>query len=648
MTLESVQFSGKRTSIGGNTLEIAQSSGISGSVTIICGRNHSGKSFILKRIHRCILKLNDDIEGNKVPINYSIQIDGVTCKFSRKINEPISVVMICDVSDITEMMKDVSPIKDSSLKRNIEKPLGKEEFVKTDQFVKITIKNCFEKFRVECFTVYKGFSQPLDYGLLNDEGNNEYRVKILNEIPTEKLFLTPRNNEIVKVFEKLTRGKLYYGVAKRRGKNLPTFQVYLVFNGDSIIPFSNWSDGQQVLFSILMMLFYERPSILLFDEIENHLHPEYISAAIEFAKLYTIQTIITTHHPHLIFSKHIDSVNFLEVLKSSEHEEPEEVIDYNRNIKSKTPIRGNILLNQGYSKLLSTYKLFDSYDTQLLKLSSLVLDNFNEVLADLFISLFNYEVKKENERPDIQSEQLYKILSNKIKQVGDADIEVLEYGTGKGRMLKNISKIATNESIQKIHWYLYEPFKSQRDFLTNKENLPSLEFIQIPEDLPSSKFDVIFLANVLHELSPNSIADILSYCANHLKKDGFIIIIELFPLLKPEKYSVSLANIEWSNLAMELGFKVNSGLIPIRNAMHEAYFIQLSLASLQSYQTEDIERNIKKYWNDQVLKNRIGEYDGGQVLTDIEEISKTLRLLTTITSISAYNIGKWNSSNELD
>jgi len=648
MTLDTVQFSGKRTSIGINTLEIAKPSGILGAVTIICGRNHSGKSYILKRIHRSILKLNEEIEANNNPINNSIQIDNVTCRFGEIMNESLSSVLICDVSYITEMMKDVSPIKDSSLKRNIEKPLGKDKFVKTDQYVQIITKNCFEKFRVDCFLEYKYFTQPIDYELFNKEDSNNYRVKILNEIPNDKLFLTPRKNEIVKVFEKLTRGILYYGVTKKRGMNFSTFQVYLVFNGDSVIPYNNWSDGQKVLFSVLIMLYYEKPSVLLFDEIENHLHPEYISAAIEFAKLYTHQTIITTHHPHIIFSKHIDSVNFLEILNRTEQVEPEEVLDYNRHVTTKIPIRGNILLNQGYSKLLSTYKLFDSYDTQLLKLSSLALDNFNEILADLFLSLFKYEVRKENNRPDIQSEQLYKILSNKILQSNSDTIEILEYGTGKGRMLKNISKIATENNIQKTRWYLYEPIKSQRDLLISNENLPFSGFFEIPNTLPNSKFDIIFLANVLHELTPNSIAEILSYSTNHLKKDGLIIIIELFPLLKPEKYSVSLASIEWSNLAMELGFKVNSGLIPIKNSMHEAYFVQLSLSSSQSFQTNDIEQSIRNYWNEQVLKNRIGEYDGGQNLTEVEEISKTLRLLTTIASISAYNIGKWNSNSELE
>lgn len=648
MTLESVHFSGKRTSIGINSLEIAQPLKGRGTVTIICGRNHSGKSYILKRIHRSILKLNENIDASNNPINYLIQIDNVTCKFSNENIESLSSVLICDVSYITEMMKDVSPIKDSSLKRNIEKPLGKEKFVKTDQYVQIITKNCFEKFRVDCLLEYKYFSQSIDYNLFIEDGSDDYREKILNDIPNDKLFITPRKSEIVKVFEKLTRGVLYSGVTKKRGMNFPTFQVYLVFNGDSIIPYSNWSDGQKVLFSFLIMLYYERPSILLFDEIENHLHPEYISAAIEFAKLYTRQTIITTHHPHIIFSKHIDSVNFLEVLNRTEQIEPEEVLDYNRQTSTKIPIRGNILLNHGYSKLLSTYKLFDSYDTQLLRLSSLALDNFNEVLAELFLSLFKYEVKKENNRPDIQSEQLYKILSNKITQSNNETIEILEYGTGKGRMLKNISKIASEQNIQKTRWYLYEPIKSQRDLLINNENLPFTEFIEVPTTLPNSKFDIIFLANVLHELSPNAIAEVLSYCANHLKKDGSIIIIELFPLLKPEKYSVSLASVEWSNLAMELGYKVNSGLIPIKNSMHEAYFVQLSLTSSQSFQSNDIEESIRNYWNEQILKNRIGEYDGGHILTDIEEISKTLRLLTTIASISAYNLGKWDSNSELE
>jgi ubiquinone/menaquinone biosynthesis C-methylase UbiE len=341
-------------------------------------------------------------------------------------------------------------------------------------------------------------------------------------------------------------------------------------------------------------------------------------------------------------------VNFLEVHNHNIQTYPQSVIDFNRDASAKIPIRENILLKHGYSKLLSTYKLFDTYDTQLLRLSSLAISNFNEILADIFLSMFKYEVKKENFRPDIQSEQLHKILVNKIENSENENIKILEYGTGEGRMFKNVSKISNRKNVEKAHWFLYEPMMTQRKLLRENYELTLSNIFEIPETLPDAKFDIIFLANVLHELSPNAIAETLSYSASHLMKDGIIVIIELHPLLNPEKYSVSLAANEWSNLAMKLGFSVYSGQIPIKNSMHEAYFVKLSLKQNQLYEEKILEKRISNFWKTQILKNRIGEYDGGQDITDIEEIGKTLRLLTTITSITAYSTGLWDSKSKIE
>jgi hypothetical protein len=82
--------------------------------------------------------------------------------------------------------------------------------------------------------------------------------------------------------------------------------------------------------------------------------------------------------------------------------------------------------------------------------------------------------------------------------------------------------------------------------------------------------------------------------------------------------------------------------------MHEAYFVKLSLKQNQLYEEKILEKRISNFWKTQILKNRIGEYDGGQDITDIEEIGKTLRLLTTITSITAYSTGLWDSKSKIE
>lgn len=635
--IKSVQFASNKNASVKNNIEIAQPAKDRGSITIICGKNHSGKTYISKRIHRSINQRNLEINKNPNVNLLRHGVDNIYTEYNEG-NNLISSILITRIANVTDLMKSVSVVSENNHK-------SRKHLQKSDNYDRIQIKEGLENFCFDCVDNYfmsQGKNLDRDSWFIPD--NIEYRKHWLNLIGENALYLTPRYNSVIAVFETLTSGKLYFGVNQRDTSigEIPEFELRLVFDNDIIIPLGGWSEGQKVLFSLLTLIHYIRPQILIFDEIENHLHPEFISSLLEFLKKNVQQTIITTHHPHIIFSKHVDRVNYLEFSKSSDG--LPNIIEKKRSEKMKSLSQTNALLDKNYSKILSAYKLFDSYDNQLLRLSSSNISDLNDLLVEIFTSLFTYEIisPKKSAKPDLQSQKLYEIFEKKLQE---KDLEILEFGAGEGRLLIDIDKILKTPEKDRIIWHLYEPYEEARIQLqSNLENHKYKDRIQVYSERPVKKFDFIIIANVLHELTAKTIANILFYCSKSLKSDGCILIVELFPLLKPEQYAVPLRSTEWTALARKIGFNATSNGINFRNAFYEAYFTRLSLPTKGlKHDENEIEKIIREFWIKEVLNERILDYSGHLKLGDSDEIPLTLGNLCTIASIFAYNNRSWET-----
>ncbi len=631
--IKSVQFSSNRNTEIKNNIDVSESNFEEGSITLICGENHSGKTYIIKHINRSIFDRNRKIKENPNNEYFNFSSSNIYVNYTEPKNI-ISSVYIQRFSLITNHLKSLSmKIKNNHKNRN--------HFSMSDNYDRIQIKKALEKFCFDClFEFFQKSNLEIDKEKWIE--NYEYRNFLLKKIESKKLYLSTRNNEVVKLFEKLTKGKLYFGsnIIKTDQGEIYEFELRLVFNDNIIIPIGAWSEGQKVVFSLLLIIYYIKPEVLIVDEIENHLHPEYISSILSFIKKHIKQTIITTHHPHIIFSKHVDLVNYLEFEKKSD--ELPEIITQKRSEKMKSMKLSNKLLNKNYNKLLSTYKLFDNYDNQLLRISSTSISDLNEVLIELFTSLFSYEIitPKKIKKPDLQSQKLYEIFAKKIK---DNELEILEYGAGEGRLLIDLDKITKITEKNKFNWHLFEPFDEPREKM--KKNLKSFKNklkIQIHSKRPVKKFDFIIIPNVLHELTSIQIADILHYSVNSLKKEGSIVIVELYPLIKPEKYAVPLNQNEWKKLGRGLGFKTYSNGIKFKNSMFEAYFVQLSISEkFNNSNVKKFEKIIRNFWKSEVLIDRIHNYDGHIRFGDVDELPYSLGNLCTISSIIANNKNIW-------
>ncbi|HEY2581973.1 MAG TPA: AAA family ATPase [Mucilaginibacter sp.] len=635
MSLTEIQFPKHAEWVQQNKIIVAQPARDKGAVTVICGKNHSGKTYILKRVQRIVLKRNEMLDKEQDRGVLRETADDIFCNFSDERAKIDPVILITKIAAITELSKGTSTAQEVNNK-NMNHFKGFSDF-----FVRFQIKEALEMVAGE-FLDYELHRQAKEFDVdrWNDPLEAAYRLKILTEFPVTELALAPRSNPIVSLFEKLTQGRLYFGISTPQQK-LPLFEFHLVFTGDIIIPYGSWSEGQKVLLSLLMLVHYKRPELLLFDEIENHLHPEYISAVLEFIKDRVAQTIITTHHPHIIFSVYADTVNYLDLEKTAEDFPP--IIPYDRHSRMKPPQRTSQLLEKNYAKLISSYKLFDAYDNQLLRIASANVANLNELLTTTFTALFNYEViaPSKSKKPDLQSQKLYDIFRNKLLS---GPIKVLEYGAGEGRLLVDVNKILRVNEKERLSWCLYEPVDiPRRKIETVLESFPYPELVTVTGNPPQNQFDFIVIANVLHELTPDQISETIAYCESAIKSDGHIIIVELFPLLKPEQFAVPLSSREWKKLSRSLGFKAVAEQIVFKNASTEAYFVQLTKQKGQKANLDELTKIIVKFWNTEVLPDRSGDYSGRITLDDSDEIPRTLGALSTIASIVAYNFCDWRS-----
>lgn len=75
---------------------------------------------------------------------------------------------------------------------------------------------------------------------------------------------------------------------------------------------SKWSDGQKSVFYLLLNLYYQNSGVIILDKIENHLHPTYISKILSIIRQSGRQCIVSTHHPHVIFSEYVDQIYYIE------------------------------------------------------------------------------------------------------------------------------------------------------------------------------------------------------------------------------------------------------------------------------------------------------------------------------------------------
>ena len=194
----------------------------------------------------------------------------------------------------------------------------------------------------------------------------QYREHLLSTIPShpERVYWSSHTgNNLLSEFEGISEARA--GIRRE----IDTFELTIAFPNGNAASYNNWSDGQKSLFTILSAIHIDRPDIYIFDEVENFLHPMLMSRVLDYLKNNVKQTVLATHHPHIIFGNLVDEVFFIEKTVPKNARYPTVL---KKQLNQPAPSRTITRLSSDIEKLAITYRLFDVKDAALLATASLV------------------------------------------------------------------------------------------------------------------------------------------------------------------------------------------------------------------------------------------------------------------------------------
>jgi energy-coupling factor transporter ATP-binding protein EcfA2 len=379
-----------------------------------------------------------------------------------------------------------------------------------------------------------------------------YRKEAVDQIVPEDEevvhWLQSEGPEFISLFQDIFGGRL--GVRHAKG----SLELVIGWASGVTAPFTNWSDGQKSFFTVLATTHALKPEVYIFDELENFLHPELISRTIDYLKRNCRQTVLSSHHPHLIFGREVDRVYYVEALPSPRPLYAERFVKYQKQPSAPRKITR---LETDRAKLASAYRLFDVRDAALLATAALVRDAVDFDLAMAVHTLFECAPVSSGGSLyiDRQSGEIAEFLTSFRPQPR----RVLDWGAGLGRTFLELSKLAPGKACEPMSWLLYEPDKAARATLSAlpRKGDVGFEVVATRAELSEVTAGIFLLTNVVHVLGPEQWCDALLDGWNAIwgAERGIILVTEIYPLLAPERFAVPVPP-EWlADMFSELGFK---------------------------------------------------------------------------------------------
>lgn len=449
------------------------------------------------------------------------------------------------------------------------------------------------------------------------------RMELVKDIEAEAktCFPCPENHPLVKQFESIVEGyRLYYQFFHEK-RNEICFEFVLVSPDGYVSTQSKWSDGQKTVFYLLLNLYYQKSCFVILDEVENHMHPFFISKVLDVIRESGRQCILSTHHPHVIFSEYIDRIFYIELEKNGTFQQEREPIE---NRQTTRVFKRKVYeLETDFDKITNTYKLFDSRDTQLLKLSKYY-QNEVELKAYQIVSRFrtsNTPVQvTTSSLPDKQSQMLGMTMGRKTC--------ILDIGAGYGRIKDELEKALDNDA----EWYLFNPDLNQHKRTEERfANNPMVHAVNTYEAVEDHSIDAIILANVIHEITPLAFREILRQAENKLTVGGRLYIIDMDPLLYAEHYAVPYNYNEIEELLNGNGWACNHDITPHR-------FVTLYIVTAEKIGSTG-KYNIEKLWK-RKKRNALAVYRTAKN-DNLSDYQKTMQAMTTVCSIDSFFEGVW-------
>jgi len=438
-------------------------------------------------------------------------------------------------------------------------------------------------------------------------------------------------------------GRLYFRRAKADG----LLEMVLLCGSGLTVPFPMWSDGQKALFYLFAAVAESEPDILLIDEPENHLHPSFITVALAHIKRAVPQTLLATHHPHLIFTALADRVFYLETEQPSSvgGQVPAATLPYTKVDRQGAPKRHVLNLSTELEKFAAAYRLFASQDAHLLGQARQVRQVAEVEFYGALVDALAPQViaAGQGATPDRQTLQLADLIkANRRSQAGDTPLRILDFGAGVGRVVHELAKVPRARLGATVKWTCWEPNPNNRAELKRGMVRAGLS-CAIPSSIsqiPHNAFDIVLLANVLHELTPTAFADVVALARKALRgQSSAVLVLEIYPLLAPEKLAVSYPPDTLRQVLEAAGFVSGVRSFAVRGA--EAY----ALVARQSGGTPpyDIAAAVEDAWR--VIEKAASErYVARKSITDLREYQLMLHDLMVLSSIAACRTRVWSAA----
>jgi hypothetical protein len=474
-----------------------------------------------------------------------------------------------------------------------------------------------------------------------EPNSSERRALFAPLIPVDRLYRCDQGDPVVNHVQTVLGATLYFRCAQLAPQQLLEF--VLAYDDGSRVPFDEWSEGQKFAFYVATLLQLAMPAIVLIDEIENHLHPAYMTQLLGSLRQRPMQALLVTHHPHVIFSELVDRVFYVERTAAAMRDPPAELA-YDKHRDRHPPIRRIVSLEDKFSRITYTYRLFDRHDNRLLQLASQLQNESELELCRAVDEAFAYPPvgPTSGPAPDTQTQQLARRIADLSSPSTASQFSILDLGAGIGRIARELEKLPRRTD--GVRWMLWEPNLQYREALRTivaTAKAPSVVLGNIAE-VPDASVNLTLIANVLHELTPEEAADLLRTAVQKMHPhDGGLVVLELYPLLAAERYAVPYPEGVLFDILVDAGLSADTVRFAIRGGLANAYCVLARpIDSLALPGKEVFLKLIKKAWK-KMEKDALIQYSNRRNVQSFEDYRQVLQQMTTIASVGAWRAGVW-------
>ncbi len=603
-----------------NAIEFIDINGSTKGITVIAGMNGTGKTFLLREIKNKLEKWDISKESDNSKNDVSIVLE----------HAPKTIKEIPTILSLIGTWEHKRTAGNVPLNRNPKNVSN--DIPKYEKYFQNFVKRLIEPYAIE-----KNCSN-IDFTL--DINKRNECIEEIFGFPrnnNEPLIIKNSNDITVDTLEQVIGGKLFFRIPGATHRETVHCELVLGTRSGNLIPYTHWSDGQKALAFITVLLTEKNPDILLLDEIENHLHPRYITTALKIIRELVPQAIITTHNPHVITSIQVNRVFEIDNVT---HDGQNQSLPLKIPQQQPAPSRKIKLLNSDFDKIDKINKHFFSNDKKLLQTAAYYKNEADHSIYLEISKLFAGHTAipaGSTINPDSQTQQIHSLISCET-------VRILDYGAGLGRTIKESQKMALPNNIE---WYCWEPHLDTREEL--KLNLIKYDNVSVIDninDLEEGFFDVCLLTNIIHELPIKAFVDALETISKYLEPTGSIYISEIYPLIERELFAFPYHQEHLQEVLEQSGYIVTALPNTFHTNLNHAYIYTLAMAVNKSLDKEILTEHLNELWD-----SRCKRY-----LKDIASIKKNLHnsskssfesysmvwKLAAIASNNAYKMGIWH------